>query len=83
MYLRTVESFMSANRKKIGFANPQRVTFAEGPQIRKGSHLRKVRKTNKVFSSTNLRICDLRNLFADRPTLKLRQICRNHLNTTN
>jgi hypothetical protein len=66
MYLRTYDSFKSENRQKIGFANPQR----------------KVRKSNKLFKSPNLRICDLRNLFADRPTLKFRQICQNHLNTT-
>ncbi len=28
-----------------------------------------VRKPNKLFKCTNLRICDLRNLFADQPTL--------------
>jgi hypothetical protein len=32
-------------------------------------HLRKVRKSNKLFKSVILRICDLRNLFADRPPL--------------
>jgi hypothetical protein len=30
-------------------------------------HLRKIRKYNKFFKSENLRICDLRNLFAERP----------------
>ncbi len=35
-------------------------------QIRKVSHLRKVRKFNKLFKSANLRICDLGKLFADR-----------------
>ncbi len=56
IYLRTCGSFKSANHKKLGpqKANPQRVTFAEGPQILK---------------STNLRICDMRNLFTDPPTL--------------
>ncbi len=34
-------------------------------QIRKVSHLWKVRKYNKLFKAANLRICDLRNLFAD------------------
>ncbi len=38
-------------------ANPQRVTFAESPQ------------SDKLFKSANLRICDSRNLFADRPPL--------------
>jgi hypothetical protein len=36
-------------------------------QIRKVSQFRKVRKSNKLFKSTNLRICNLRKLFADRP----------------
>jgi hypothetical protein len=36
-------------------------------QIRKVSHLRNIRKFNKLSKSANLRICDLRNLFADRP----------------
>jgi hypothetical protein len=59
MYLRTCGSFKSTNRKKrMGpqMANPQRVTFAEGPQI-------------LVIKSANFRICDLRNLLADRPAL--------------
>ncbi len=38
-------------------------------QIRKVSHLRNVCKSNKLFKSANLRICDLRNLPADRPHL--------------
>jgi hypothetical protein len=38
---------------KLGSANPQSVTFAEGQQI---------------FKSAKLPICDLRNLFADRPS---------------
>jgi hypothetical protein len=38
-------------------------------QIHKVSHLRKVRKLNKLFKPANLWICDLRNLFADRPAL--------------
>jgi hypothetical protein len=38
-------------------SNPQSVTFMEGPQ------------SNKLFKSANLRICDLRTLFADRPPL--------------
>ncbi len=31
------------------------------------SHLRRIRKSKKIFKSANLQICDLRNLFADRP----------------
>jgi hypothetical protein len=38
-------------------ANQQIATFAEGPQI------------YKRIKSANFRICDLRNLFADRPPL--------------
>jgi hypothetical protein len=33
------------------------------------SHLRKVRKPYNLFKPANLRICELRNLFADRPHL--------------
>ncbi len=40
-------------------------------QICKGSHLRKVRKSNKLCKSANLRICDLRNLFADRFAIRV------------
>jgi hypothetical protein len=40
-------------------------------QIRKVSHLRKVRKSVTLFKSANLRICDLRNQVADRPLLFL------------
>ncbi len=36
-------------------------------QIRKVSHLRKIPISNKLFKFANLRICDLRNLFAYRP----------------
>ena len=36
---------------------------------RKSAHLRKVRKSNKLFKSAHLRICNLRNLFADDPSL--------------
>ncbi len=39
-------------------------------QIRKMSYLRKVRKSNQLQYSANLRICNLRNLFADRPPLQ-------------
>ncbi len=42
----------------------------DGPQIRKLSHLRKFRKSNKI-TSANLRICDLQNLIADGPPLVL------------
>jgi hypothetical protein len=42
---------------------------ARKSQMRNRSHLRKVGKSNKLFKSANLRICDLPNLFADRPPL--------------
>jgi hypothetical protein len=38
-------------------------------QIRKVSHLRKVRKSKELFKSVKCRICKLRNLFAGRPPL--------------
>ncbi len=73
MYLRICGSFKSAiigpinrksaNSKKIygpQIANLKIVTFAEGPQITK-------------ILSAYLRICDLRNLFEDRPPLMIIQ----------
>jgi hypothetical protein len=39
--------------------------------IRKVTHWRKVRKSNKLFKSANLRICDLRNLFTNRSPLQM------------
>jgi hypothetical protein len=53
MYLGTCRSFESANHKKIGSTNRK---------IRKVSHFRKVRKSNKLFKPANLRICGMRNL---------------------
>jgi hypothetical protein len=47
-------------------------------QIRKVSHLRKVRKSNRVFNSANLRIYDLRKLFV-LPTFS---ICTVHYTNT-
>jgi hypothetical protein len=41
-------------------------------EIRKMSQLGKVRKSNKLFKSANLRICNLGKLFVDRPPLVLR-----------
>ncbi len=43
-------------------------------QIHIGSHLPKVSKSNKLFKSANLRVCDLRNLLADRPHLVTKSI---------
>jgi hypothetical protein len=40
------------------------ITKRLSPQV---PHLRKVRKYNKIYKSANFRICDLQNLFADRP----------------
>jgi hypothetical protein len=57
MYLLTYESVESANHKKTVSAN-SRV-----------SHMRQVCKSNKLFKSPNLQICNLRNLFADRSPL--------------
>jgi hypothetical protein len=36
-----------------------------GPQVANPPHLRKVRKSNRLFISANLRIFYLRNLFAN------------------
>jgi hypothetical protein len=55
MYLRTCGSVKSANHKKIESVNC------------KSAHLWKVCKSNKLFKSANFLLCDMRNLFADRP----------------
>jgi hypothetical protein len=77
MHLRTCGSFLSA--KKLGLANRKSTSYkyANGKkdwvrtsQIRKVPHLRKVRKSNKLYKPAKLRICDLRNLFSDRPPLE-------------
>jgi hypothetical protein len=54
--LRICGGFKSANK-----------TWVRKAQIRKLPYLRKARKSNKLGKSANIRICDLRNLFADRP----------------
>jgi hypothetical protein len=51
---------MSANHKK---------DWVRNSQISKVAHLRKIRKSKKIFKFANLQICVLRNLFADRPLL--------------
>jgi hypothetical protein len=48
MYLRTCKSFKSENDKK---------DWISKPEVRKVLDLRKVRKSNKLFMSANLRIC--------------------------
>jgi hypothetical protein len=40
-------------------------------QIHKMSHLRKICNSKQKFKSTNLLICDLRSLFANRPRLNI------------
>ncbi len=65
--LLTCESFKSANHKKI---------------VLKIAHLWKVCKSIKFFKSENLRICDLRNLFAEHPPLMHLQFCRNIISFT-
>jgi hypothetical protein len=59
MHLRTCGSVKSAHHKKLGpqITIPRSATFSEG------------REANKLFKSANLRICDLWNLFVDRPPL--------------
>jgi hypothetical protein len=56
--------------KKLGpqIANPKIAKDCIS-QIRKLSHLQKLRKFNTFIKSASLWICDLRNLFADRPIL--------------
>ncbi len=49
-------SFKSVNHKQV--------------QIRKVSHLRKVRKSNKLYKFPNMPICDLRNLIAWPPSFE-------------
>jgi len=51
---------MSANHKK---------DWVRNSHISKVPHLPKVRKSKKIFKFANLRICVLRNLFADRTVL--------------
>jgi hypothetical protein len=60
MYVCMYVNSMSANLRKHWVCKSQ---------IRRVSHLRKVRKSNKLFMSANLRTCDMRNLFADLPLL--------------
>jgi hypothetical protein len=68
MYLRTCKSFKSANDKK---------DWISKSQIRKVSHLRKVRKSNKLFKSANLRIC--RTYLRNRPHLVTKRDLRGAL----
>ncbi len=56
-----------STQKLVGSANLRKIY---GPQIRKLSHLRKLRKSDKI-KFANLRICDLQNLIADGPPLVL------------
>ncbi len=72
MYLLTCGSFKSAT--KFGSAKGKvtnyvyenhKIDWVRNLQIRKVPHLWKVRKSIKLLKSANLRICDLRNLFAD------------------
>ncbi len=55
----------SANYKSAHNKNLQ-ITNSQWP------HLRKVYKSNKLFMSANLRICDMRNLLADPRTILTR-----------
>jgi hypothetical protein len=58
MQLRTWENFKSANHKKYRVCKLH---------IHKVLHLRTVCASNKLFKSAYLRICYMRNFFADRP----------------
>jgi hypothetical protein len=74
-YFRTSGSLKSA--KNLGSANRKSTNYKSGnhknigSQIRNVPHLRNLRKYNKLFRSANVRICNLRNLFADCPSLTL------------
>ncbi len=59
MYMRTCGSFQSRIPKRLGprIANPQSATFA-----------RKVRNSNKIFKSTNLRIFAIYGIYCGPPT---------------
>jgi hypothetical protein len=59
LYLRICESWVRITQKNDPqMANPQTATFCgRSPKL-------------KIFKSANLLICDLRNLFTDRPPLK-------------
>jgi hypothetical protein len=54
---------LASSQKRLGsqIQNSQSAIIAECPQ------------TNKLFQSANLQICDLWNLFTDRPPLKIRK----------
>jgi hypothetical protein len=57
-------SFLDTDRPYLGHGGLHTIVTQSKqiPQIRKMQHLRKVRKSNKLFKSVNLRICDFRNL---------------------
>jgi hypothetical protein len=74
MYVRT--SRRSKSAKKLGFANRKFKNNKSanhkrrlGSEIREVPHMRKVRKSKKLFKSANLQISDLQKLFADHPPL--------------
>jgi hypothetical protein len=71
-YLRICGSFKSANNWvcKSQIHKSQKYVVRK-LQIRKLPNLRKFPEYKKKHSSAKLRICDLRNLFADRPPLLL------------
>ncbi len=53
------------SQKRMGLRKSQ---FCQSP------HLRNVRKSDKLFKPANLRFCDSRSLFADRPPLGTEQV---------
>ncbi len=67
-YLLTFGRFESA--EKLGSANPKSTNYKSSNHkigSAKVPHLRLVCKSTKLLKSANLRICDFRNLFANRP----------------
>jgi hypothetical protein len=67
-----IECTVFVDLKSFNFAN-QKKDLVRKSQIRKVSYLRKVRKSDKLFGPTNLRICDFWKLFAGCPSLQTPQ----------
>jgi hypothetical protein len=56
--------YLFADLRKFSGRKSCRENWVCKSQIRKVSHLRKVRKPNKLFKSANLRNCDLQGLIS-------------------
>ncbi len=69
MYLWTCWSFKSAKKWQSWVANRKFTNYEYANQKKIGSANRKYAKCHIFGTPANLRICDLRKLFADRPPL--------------